>query len=164
MSPFFFQMYCHKCHKLHRSYYKMYCHRSHKVSLLKTVLKLSQMLHHPKNHFRYFRTEIEKQRRNWLTKQGEDIKHSRHFRYGGKVQSHQATMMTQDEYRQNFVELRTVPVLLRNDTRTLKVNLPLRRCQHEDIFTRRSRCGAGTARSKRERNGEYSKQSQLTLN
>ena len=40
----------------------------------------------------------------------------------GNVQNHQTTMMTQNEYKPDFVALRTVPVLLRNGSRTLKVN------------------------------------------
>ena len=40
----------------------------------------------------------------------------------GNEQNHQTTMMTQNEYRPDFVALRTVPVVLRNGTRTLKVN------------------------------------------
>ena len=40
----------------------------------------------------------------------------------GNEQNHQTTMMAQNEYRPGFVALRTVPVVLRNGTRTLKVN------------------------------------------
>ena len=40
----------------------------------------------------------------------------------GNVQNQQTTMMTQNEYKPDFVTLRTVPVLLRNGSRILKVN------------------------------------------
>ena len=40
----------------------------------------------------------------------------------GNEQNHQTTIMAQNEYRPDFVALRTVPVVLRNGTRTLKVN------------------------------------------
>ena len=40
----------------------------------------------------------------------------------GNEQNHQTTMMAQNEYRPDFVALCTVPVVLRNGTRTLKVN------------------------------------------
>ena len=40
----------------------------------------------------------------------------------GKGRKEQTTMMTQDEYRPEFVSLRTVPVVLKNGDRVLKVN------------------------------------------
>ena len=40
----------------------------------------------------------------------------------GNGQNHQTTMIAQNECRPDFVALRTVPVVLKNGTRTVKVN------------------------------------------